>query len=70
MLRPFRRRFYGTRLYQQMSVARLSRRFRFPGAQGERLLPGGGTGVLMLLALNLLMAGVAPGGRAANAQLH
>jgi hypothetical protein len=53
-----------------MSVARLSRRFRFPGAQGERLLPCGATGVLMLLALNLLTAGVAPGGRAANAQLH
>jgi len=26
--------------------------------------------VLMLLALNLLTAGVAPGGRAANGQLH
>jgi hypothetical protein len=43
---------------------------RFPIAQGERLLPCGATGVLMLLALNLLTAGVAPGGRAANAQLH
>jgi len=34
------------------------------------VLSFGATGVLMLLALNLLTAGVPSGGRAVNAQLH